>query len=320
MEQVLAPAMEAVAQGWAALKAQEAYAPTLEAMEQGWLKLDATVSEAVFVGLEKVGLPLREWGQSPITSKLPFVASPTPLLVWIAIYLLVVLLGLLMGGGGKKSTSTKSTDPFLVRAFVQLHNLFLIVLSSYMFGGTVYFATKAGYNFWGNAYHPSEVELGQVIYVFYMSKWYEFFDTFIMLMKGNLNQVSFLHVYHHVSISCIWWVIAYAAPGGDAYYSCFLNSLVHVVMYTYYLLAALLGKESKARKKYLWWGQYLTMFQMAQFISMMAQATYVWKYSPYPKPLATLLFYYMQTLLALFANFFIKKYLGGSSKGKKKSA
>lgn len=30
-----------------------------------------------------------------------------------------------------------------------------------------------------------------------------------------------------------------------AYYSCFLNSLVHVVMYTYYLLAALLGKESK---------------------------------------------------------------------------
>lgn len=36
------------------------------------------------------------------------------------------------------------------------------------------------------------------------------------------------------------------------------------------------------------------MFQMGQFMSMMAQATYVWKYSPYPKPLATLLFYYMQ--------------------------
>lgn len=36
-----------------------------------------------------------------------------------------------------------------------------------------------------------------------------------MLLKGNLNQVSVLHVYHHISISCIWWVIAYAAPGGD---------------------------------------------------------------------------------------------------------
>ena len=37
----------------------------------------------------------------------------------------------------------------------------------------------------------------------------------IMLLKGNVKQVSFLHVYHHVSISCIWWAIAYAAPGGD---------------------------------------------------------------------------------------------------------
>ena len=36
-----------------------------------------------------------------------------------------------------------------------------------------------------------------------------------MLLKGNVKQVSFLHVYHHVSISCIWWAIAYAAPGGD---------------------------------------------------------------------------------------------------------
>lgn len=36
-----------------------------------------------------------------------------------------------------------------------------------------------------------------------------------MLLKGNTKQVSFLHVYHHVSISCIWWAIAYAAPGGD---------------------------------------------------------------------------------------------------------
>lgn len=27
---------------------------------------------------------------------------------------------------------------------------------------------------------------------------------FIMLLKGKLEQVSFLHVYHHGSISAIW--------------------------------------------------------------------------------------------------------------------
>ena len=29
----------------------------------------------------------------------------------------------------------------------------------------------------------------------------------IMIIKGNMRQVSFLHVYHHVSISLIWRVL-----------------------------------------------------------------------------------------------------------------
>jgi hypothetical protein len=33
------------------------------------------------------------------------------------------------------------------------------------------------------------------------------------------------------------WIIARRAPGGDAYYSVVVNSFVHVIMYTYYLLA-----------------------------------------------------------------------------------
>ena len=100
------------------------------------------------------------------------------------------------------------------------------------------------------------------------------------------------------------WAIAYAAPGGDgahplvalsnrtttltkasparkrqplsaclraAYYSCALNSFVHVLMYTHYLLAAMIGKNMKARRKYLWWSRYLTQFQMFQFVTMMVQ-------------------------------------------------
>ena len=81
-----------------------------------------------------------------------------------------------------------------------------------------------------------------------------------------------LHVYHHATISFIWWMITYTAPGGDAYFSAALNSFVvrtasgtpcsrlahhrlltcllprpwqHVLMYTYYLMAILLGKDPK---------------------------------------------------------------------------
>jgi elongation of very long chain fatty acids protein 4 len=60
-------------------------------------------------------------------------------------------------------------------------------------------------------------------------------------------QVTVLHVYHHASISFIWWMITHTAPGGDAYFSAALNSLVHVLMYTYYLLAILLGKDKRVR-------------------------------------------------------------------------
>lgn len=41
-----------------------------------------------------------------------------------------------------------------------------------------------------------------------------------------LEQVSVLHVYHHATISFIWWMITYTAPGGDAYFSAALNSFV----------------------------------------------------------------------------------------------
>lgn len=64
------------------------------------------------------------------------------------------------------------------------------------------------------------------IYIFYISKLYEFLDTAIMLLKGNLQQVSILHVYHHATISFIWWMITHTAPGGDAYFSAALNSFV----------------------------------------------------------------------------------------------
>ena len=65
-----------------------------------------------------------------------------------------------------------------------------------------------------------------------------------------------------------------------AYYSAALNSLVHMVMYMYYFLASAIGRDEKKRRKYLWWGKYLTMFQMTQFVTMVFQVP------PRPCPLA----------------------------------
>ena len=79
-------------------------------------------------------------------------------------------------------------------------------------------------------------------------------------------------------------------------------------MYTYYLLSTIIGKDMKKKARYLWWGRYLTQFQMFQFVTMMTQAGYTWLVSPYPKFLSGLLFVYMISLLALFANFYRRKH------------
>lgn len=196
------------------------------------------------------------------------------------------------------------------------HNILLIVWSAWMSIRVTYVAFALyKYNFWGQAFSTAEKEMHEIVYIFYASKLYEFFDTYIMIVKGNMRQVSFLHVYHHISISWIWYIISYYAPGGDAWYSVMLNPVVHVVMYTYYLIASFV-KDPSSRKKYLWWGKYLTQFQMSQFVSMWVQALYSRAFSPYPNVMCNLQLGYMLSLLSLFMQFYISKH-GAAKKGAK---
>lgn len=77
-------------------------------------------------------------------------------------------------------------------------------------------------------------------------------------MRKRYDQVSTLHVIHHgIMPFSVWWGVKFA-PGGHSSFFGFLNTFVHIVMYTYYMLAAMGPKV----QKYLWWKKYLTIFQM----------------------------------------------------------
>eukprot|EP00850_Spirogloea_muscicola_P018781 SM000176S03112 [mRNA] locus=s176:61382:63446:+ [translate_table: standard] len=176
--------------------------------------------------------------------------------------------------------------------------------------GIAYEAWTHRYSLWGNPYVPGHPKMALLIYTFYVSKLYEFMDTAIMLLRRNLRQVSYLHIYHHASISFIWWIMAYRCPGGDSYFSAGFNSFIHVIMYAYYLLAATIAKEPQRRKKYLFWGKYLTMLQMLQFVSFIGQAIYgLVRPGLYPRGLSRLLFFYSLSLLLFFGDFFFRKHI-----------
>lgn len=276
-------------------------------------RLDGTLSEYVFASLGRMGCDMD--AMDPTTGRLSLVKSPTPAFLAMLAYLTVVVVGLLRSEGKVEKKERK--DPSWMKGIVLLHNLFLVVLSGYMSVGISWEAYKNGYKVWGNPYDPKETRMAYLIWVFYVSKLYEFFDTVIMLLKGNTKQVSFLHVYHHATISIIWWIIAFRAPGGDAYFSAAMNSAVHVLMYLYYFLAASLGKNDKVRSKYLWWGKHLTQIQMLQFFLNLCQAYYIlYVESLYVTFLAQVLFYYMITLLILFGNFYVQKHMFKKKKTK----
>lgn len=103
---------------------------------------------------------------------------------------------------------------------------------------------------------------------YYFSKFTEFFDTLFFVLRKRNDQVSTLHVIHHgIMPVSVWWGVKFT-PGGHSTFFGLINTFVHIVMYSYYLLAAMGPKV----QKYLWWKKYLTVLQMVQFVAVMLHA------------------------------------------------
>lgn len=98
-------------------------------------------------------------------------------------------------------------------------------------------------------------QLGWWVTHFYISKYYEFIDTWIVLLKGR--EPIFLQVYHHAGVVLIMWgfVVTQCVSGGVVILV--LNSFIHTIMYTYYTFAAF-GYSSPLK-------HYLTQAQLTQF-------------------------------------------------------
>ncbi|KAL2725044.1 elongation of very long chain fatty acids protein AAEL008004-like isoform X1 [Vespula squamosa] len=115
---------------------------------------------------------------------------------------------------------------------------------------------------------PQVLRMVHASWWYYFSKFTEFMDTIFFVLRKKNNHVSTLHVIHHGCMPMSVWFGVKFTPGGHSTFFGLLNTFVHIVMYTYYLLAAL----GPRIQPYLWWKKYLTAFQMIQFIAIMIHA------------------------------------------------
>ncbi|KAL0277858.1 UNVERIFIED_CONTAM: hypothetical protein PYX00_004990 [Menopon gallinae] len=154
--------------------------------------------------------------------------------------------------------------------------------------------------------NPVARRMATAVWYYYMCKIIELLDTVFFVLRKKDNQVSFLHLYHHTLMPVCAWIGVKWLPGGHGTLLGVINSFVHIVMYTYYLLAAL-GPQYQ---KYLWWKKYLTSMQIIQFIIIIAHASQLFIYDcNYPKIMIAILGLNTVFILVLFTMFYINSYV-----------
>lgn len=85
----------------------------------------------------------------------------------------------------------------------------------------------------------------------------DFFDTFFFIALKKYSHVSFLHVYHHSTTMVVAFVLFRYLKLEQALVYAGVNCLVHVVMYSYYMLTSMGFKPA--------WKKIVTALQLVQF-------------------------------------------------------
>ncbi|XP_064482460.1 very long chain fatty acid elongase AAEL008004-like [Ornithodoros turicata] len=133
----------------------------------------------------------------------------------------------------------------------------------------------------------------------------DFFDTIFFLLRKKFSHITVLHVVHHTLVVFSGWLwITFGCDGQVLLGICF-NSFIHIIMYSYYFLAAL----GPSVQKYLWWKKYLTRLQILQFIILTIHVSIPMFYDcGYPMILTMLATAQGMLGLVLFINFYINAY------------
>ncbi|GFO20944.1 elongation of very long chain fatty acids protein [Plakobranchus ocellatus] len=231
-----------------------------------------------------------------------FMSSPFPTILVVLVYLISVT------QGPKWMANFK---PLNLKNLLVVYNFGLVLLSVYMvFEFIMSSWTVPNFNLSCEPVDYSETEsavrLLKVIWWYYFSKIIELLDTVFFVLRKKNSQISFLHVFHHSTMPLLWWICARFVAGGEAYFSATLNSGIHVLMYTYYMLSAM----GPAMQPYLWWKKYMTSLQLMQFgLVLVKTIGVIYLNCGYPVVYAYMLVAYMLTLISLFSNFYYQTYL-----------
>ena len=148
---------------------------------------------------------------------------------------------------------------------------------------------------------------GYYMWMFAISKYYEFIDTFIMMAKSY--DIIFLHWWHHATVPILMCIHA-IEHSSSVWTGSWFNCFVHTVMYSYCLSS--IGFSLLSIKSLI------TTLQLIQFITVLGHVGYLhyingWDCHPYTFTFAYTVY---GSYLVLFINFFLQQYVFKKNKTK----
>jgi len=193
-------------------------------------------------------------------------------------------------------------DQKLLNYLSIIHNSTLIIFNLFTFIILLKILYKDGIVFQSNYYFNNPI-FDKVIYYFYLSKYYEFIDTFLLYL--NDKKPLFLQKYHHIG-AVVSWHLGYVYKVDAIWLPSLVNSFVHIIMYSYYFGCLLKINQVRFIKKYI------TSLQLVQLIIPNFIELYFYK-----PPIETNFKYniikffvsYVSILIILFLKFYYDNYI-----------
>ncbi|XP_070502204.1 very long chain fatty acid elongase 7-like [Chironomus tepperi] len=230
-------------------------------------------------------------------------SNPTPVLAIFTVYFILLKIGPML---------MANRQPFKLTTTIRIYNIIQIL-------GCSYFSSLSHLKFnysplksiWkcetNNMYinsHDDVVEIYHLNWLFYWLRLIELFETMFFIMRKKQEQISFLHVYHHIStLFFLYLAYRYSAEVMDMFII-ILNNDVHILMYIYYFLSSFKKLQpSLAKLKPI-----MTTIQIVQLILIFGQCIAV-RACGISNGIFSIAIFNVAVLLIFFGNFYYQSYM-----------
>ncbi|XP_033213805.1 elongation of very long chain fatty acids protein 7-like [Belonocnema kinseyi] len=128
----------------------------------------------------------------------------------------------------------KDRPAYELKTFIRLYNIFQVVANAYIVyeifqvypDATALRCVTGDYS-----WNPDAIRAARTIYYTAILKVIDLIETGIFVLRKKKNQISFLHVYHHISTVLFVLIFARYFAAGMALFYPAINGSVHVLIY-----------------------------------------------------------------------------------------